>query len=50
MFSYSFIKLKVAVILIWKSFLLGLVINMLVSSANSIGIDLLFMALGISFI
>ena len=49
-FSHSFIKLKAAVILIWKSFLFGLVINILVSSANSIGIDLLFMALGKSFI
>jgi hypothetical protein len=50
MFSHSLIELKAAVILIWKLFLFGLVINMLVSSANNIGIDLLFMALGKSLI
>jgi len=46
MFSHSFIKLKAAVILIWRWFLFGLVINMLVSSANNIGKDLSFIALG----
>jgi hypothetical protein len=45
-FSRSFIKLKTAVISRCKSFLFGLVITMLVSSANNIGIDLLFIALG----
>jgi hypothetical protein len=50
MFSHSFIKLKAAVILIWRWFMFGLVINMLVSSANNIGIDLSFIALGKSLI
>jgi hypothetical protein len=49
-FNHSFIKLKAAAILIWKSFLFGLVINMLESSANNTGIDLSFMALGKSLI
>jgi hypothetical protein len=37
--SHSFMGLRVAVLIVWKSFLLVLVTSMLVSSANNIGIN-----------
>jgi len=47
--SHSVTQLKAVFILIWKSFGFGLVIRILVSSANNTGVAVLLTVLGRSF-
>jgi hypothetical protein len=48
--NHLFTQLQAVTILVWKSFILGLLTNILVTSANSIGIVLSFGVLGRSLI